>query len=57
MFEAFNLNAVKVDLGCCICCNDNIRMLQAYVFECFNCVKSMFQVFHHDVAEVYLDVA
>jgi hypothetical protein len=29
-------------------------MLQAYVFRCF---KRMFQVFHLDIAEVYLDVA
>jgi hypothetical protein len=57
MFQVFDLNVAKVDLGCCICCNDNIRMLQAYVFECFSCFKSMFQVFHHDVVEVYLDVA
>jgi hypothetical protein len=23
-------DVVKIDLGCCICCNDNIRMLQAH---------------------------
>jgi hypothetical protein len=23
-------DVVKIDLGCCICCNDNIRMLQVY---------------------------
>jgi hypothetical protein len=57
MFQVFHLNVAKVDLGCCICCSDNIHMLQAYVFMCFSCFKSMFQVFHHDVAEVYLDVA
>ena len=41
MFQLFCLDFAKVDLGCCICCNDNIRMLQAYVssvlgvFKCF----------------------
>jgi hypothetical protein len=24
-------DVVKIDLGCCICCNDNIHMLQTYV--------------------------
>jgi hypothetical protein len=57
MFEAFHLNVAKVDLGCCICCNNNICMLQAYVFKYFSCFKNMFQVFHHNVAKVYLDVA
>jgi hypothetical protein len=27
MFQVFHLDIAKVDLGCCICCNDNIRML------------------------------
>jgi hypothetical protein len=31
MFQVFRLDVAKVDLRCCICCNDNIRMLQAYV--------------------------
>ena len=50
----FYLDVVKVYLRCCICCNDNIRMLQAYIFKCF---RRMFQVFHLDVAKIDLDVA
>jgi hypothetical protein len=47
MFQVFHLDVAKVDLRCCICCNDNICMLQVYVFKCFRCI---FQVFHLDVA-------
>ena len=54
MFQVFHLDVAKVYLRCCICCNDNIRMLQAYVFKCFICI---FQVFHLDVTKVDLDVA
>jgi hypothetical protein len=57
MFQAFYLNVAKVNIRFCISCNNNIHMLQAYVFECFGCFKSMFQLFHHNVVEVYLDVA
>jgi hypothetical protein len=57
MFWAFHPNVAKADLECCICCDDNILMLQAYVFECFSCFKSIFQVFHHDVAKIYLHLA
>jgi hypothetical protein len=53
MFELFHLDVAKIDLGCCIRCNDNIRMLQAYVFKCF---KHMFQVFHLDVAYVAMAI-
>jgi hypothetical protein len=42
MFQMFNLNVAKVNMRCCICCNGNINMLQAYVsyvsdvsFKCF----------------------
>ena len=42
MFQVFHLNVVKVYLRCYICCNGNIRILQAYVliisdiyFKCF----------------------
>jgi hypothetical protein len=52
MFQVFYLDVAKVDLSCCICCNDNIRMLQAYVSKCFRCFKCMFQVFHLDVTYV-----
>jgi hypothetical protein len=45
LFQVFHLDIAKVDLGCCICCNDIIRMLQAYVSTvldvsevCFMCV-------------------
>jgi hypothetical protein len=41
MFQMFHLDIAKVDLRCCICCNDNICMLQAYVSSvsdvCFKC--------------------
>jgi hypothetical protein len=44
MFQVFFLNIAKVNLGCCICCNGNIHVLQAYVLSvsdvsdiCFKC--------------------
>jgi hypothetical protein len=46
-FKCFHLNVAKVDLGFCICCKGNIRMLQAYVSGvsdvCFKCFIWMFQ--------------
>jgi len=39
--QMFHLDVAKVDLGCCICCNDNIRMLQSVCFECFSYVSSV----------------
>jgi hypothetical protein len=44
LFQVFHLDAAKVDLRCCICCNDKIRMLQAYV--------QVLQVFQTYVANV-----
>jgi len=52
----FHPDVAKVDLECCICCNDNIRMLQAYVSSVFRCFKYMFQVFHMDVAYVAMAI-
>jgi hypothetical protein len=52
-FKCFDLDVAKIYLRCCICCNDNICMLQTYVFKCF---RRMFQVFWLDVAKVDLGV-
>jgi hypothetical protein len=52
MFQVFYLDVAKVDLRCCICCNDNIRMLQVYVLNVSGVFKHMFQVFRLDVAYV-----
>jgi hypothetical protein len=41
MFQVFYLDVAKVNLGCCICCNDNIRMLQAYVSSVL-CVSDVY---------------
>jgi hypothetical protein len=49
MFQVFHLDVAKVNLRCCMCCNENIRMLQAYASSVF---RRMFQVFHLDVAYV-----
>jgi uncharacterized membrane protein len=57
MFQVFDLDVAKVNLRCCICCNNNIRMLQAYILKCFRCFKHMFQVFYLDVTKVNLGVA
>jgi hypothetical protein len=53
MFQVFHLNVTKVNLGCCICCNGNIRMLQTSVLSvsgvsdiCFKCFKSYSGVKH-----------
>jgi hypothetical protein len=54
MFQVFDMDVTKVNLKCC---NDNIRMLQAYIFKCFRCFRCTFQVFYLDVAKVDLSVA
>ena len=45
LFQVFHLDVAKLDKGCCICFNDIICMLQAYVSSvsaildvCFKCV-------------------
>ena len=53
-FECVHLDVAKVYL---ICCNDNIHMVQVYVFKCFRCLRRMFQLFLLNVAKVDLDVA
>jgi hypothetical protein len=61
----FYLDVAKVDLvlhvasilsGCYICCTGYTRMLQVYVFKCFNCFKHMLQVFYLDVAFVVVAI-
>jgi hypothetical protein len=52
MFQVFYLNVAKVDLGCFICCNDNIRMFQAYVQSVSVVSDACFNCFHLDVAYV-----
>jgi hypothetical protein len=46
MFQVFHLNVAKVNIGCCICCNGNMRMLQANVSSvsdvCLKCFIWMF---------------
>jgi hypothetical protein len=51
MSQVFHLDVAKVDLGYFICCNDNIRMFQAYV-QCISVVLACFKCFHLDVAYV-----
>jgi hypothetical protein len=50
MFQVFDLDVAKVYLRCCMCYNDNISMLQVYVFSvsgisdvCFKCFICMSQ--------------
>ena len=52
MFQVFHLDVAKEDLRCCICCNDNICMLQAYVSSvsvvsnvCFKCFIMLLHMF------------
>jgi hypothetical protein len=52
----FHLYVTKIDLRCCICYNDNIRILQVYIFS-VSSVLDMFQMFYLNVAQVDLDVA
>jgi hypothetical protein len=54
MFQVFDMYVTKVNLKCC---NDNIRMLLAYIFKCFRCFRYTFQVFYLDVAKIDLSVA
>ena len=54
MFQVFHLDVAKVDMGCRLCYNDNIRMLQAYVSSVLGIFRRMFQVFHLDVAYVVM---
>jgi hypothetical protein len=51
VFQVFHLDVVKVDLGCCICCNDNICMLQVYISSVISDVSNVC------FKDVYLDVA
>jgi hypothetical protein len=54
MFQVFHLDVAKVDLGCCICCIDNVRMLQVYVSR----VSDVYcKYFHLDVSKVNVGVA
>ena len=54
MFQVFHLNVAKVDMECCICCNGNICMLQAYVLI-VSCVSDVyFKMFHRNVSKVDL---
>jgi hypothetical protein len=54
MFQVFHLDVAKVDLGCCICCIDNVRMLQAYASRVSDvCCKC----FHLDISKVDVGVA
>jgi hypothetical protein len=44
----FRCMCSSVSFGCCVCCNDYIHMLQAYV----SCCEHMFQVFQTYVSSV-----
>jgi hypothetical protein len=50
MFQVFHLDNTKVDLGCFICCNDNIHMFQAYVQSVLVVSDAYFKCFHLYVA-------
>jgi hypothetical protein len=59
VFQAFQTNVssvssgcCRVDLGCFICCNDNICMFQAYVQSVSVVSDACFLCFHLDVAYV-----
>jgi hypothetical protein len=52
MSQVFRLDVVKVDLGCFICCNDNIHMFQAYVQSVSVVSDVCFKRFYLDVAIV-----
>jgi hypothetical protein len=54
MSQVFRLDVVKVDLGCFICCNDNIHMFQAYV-QRISVVSACFKCFHLDIVYVCYD--
>jgi hypothetical protein len=52
MFQVLHLNVAKVNLRCCICCNGNICMLQAYVLI-VSCVSNvLFQMFYLNVSKL-----
>jgi hypothetical protein len=51
MFQVFHLYVEKVDMGCCICCNDYIAWCKP-MFQVFQVFRRMFQVFHLEVAYV-----
>jgi hypothetical protein len=40
MFQMFHLDVAKVHLGCCICCNDNIRHVASLCFKCYRCFQA-----------------
>jgi hypothetical protein len=46
----------KVDLKCCICCNEKVHMLQRLCFKCSRCLH-MFKMFHLVFSKVNLGVA
>ena len=47
-----HMDVAKVDIECFICCNDNIRMFQAYVQSISVVSDTCFKCFHLDVAYV-----
>ena len=48
----FQVYVAKVDLGYCICCNNNIRMLQTYVSSVLDVSDVCFKCVYLDVAYV-----
>jgi hypothetical protein len=44
--SVFHLGFVKVDLGCCICYNNKICMLQAYILSVSGFLVVCLQMFH-----------
>jgi hypothetical protein len=52
MFQVFHLYVAKVYLGFFICCNNNIRMFQAYVQSASVVSDVCFKCFNLDVAYV-----
>ena len=47
-----HMDVAKVDIECFICCNDNIRMFQAYVQSISVVSDTCFKCFHLDVAYI-----
>jgi hypothetical protein len=56
MFQVFDLDVVKVDLGYFICYNDNICMFQAYTQSVLVVSDTCFKCFHLDVAYVAMAI-
>jgi hypothetical protein len=51
--QVFHLDAAYVVMAIYACCKRMFHVARI----CFRCFKHIFQMFHLDIAEVYMDVA